>query len=873
MTRRYLGLDRHLTSDLLLGKGRPIQVPVEDVLDAQWHEGALVYGNDGVLYFSDGVEWAPPIEPPIIRRPFGQTPRTDEERLKLTLSDFFSNEVAVTQEGILFEVASDNDFNNILFSRIVDTVDGNHYDILPSDGLVGDQRIFWRGKYLGSGGIESKFSPIISQVYPPEVSTPVPVTEPGVLTATLEVTPYESGFGFQYNRTTWEIYDVNDASGSPVYTTTTTDGETLPTPDVALAGTFYFRARYTGLEIAVNRFVDGNWSELRRYVQPPLATLLIYDTTLSAGTSISIYLNSSDVEIDWGDGTVESFTGTTNASHTYASEGTYNVTISGTAVGFRPGNTGSAGQEKLLSCQAIGFNHGLTTFADMFLGCSNLTFAPAQIPSGIASFNRCFQSCASFNAPIGLWSMGSATDLGHMFRGCSIFDQDLSSWDVSIVTTFQGMFDNAIAFNNNGSPGINNWNTGSAISFFDMFYNADSFNQPIGAWDTGNVTTMQRMFFGADVFDQDIGNWNVGAVNSMTNMFYGAASFNNGGSPSINSWNTSNVTSFSGTFQLADSFNQPIGSWNVSAATNMANMFRDGRDFNQDIGSWDVSTAAATGTGLTTIFYGLTNFNNGGSPSINNWNVSGQTDFNSMFFLASNFNQPLEGWDVSSGTIFARMFRGAVSFNQDIGAWDVSSALDMNNMFRDADLFNNGGSPSIDNWNVALVTRMDNMFYGTSFDQPIGSWNVSNVENMSGMFALQLSPEFNQDISSWDVGNVTSFRSMFSFNGSFNQPIGSWNTSSATDMVAMFRSTAAFDQDLSGWNVSLVEEFDLFLSSNSLSTSNYDALLVAWEAQLVQSNLVAHFGSSTYTTGSAAATARAALIADHGWTITDGGAV
>ncbi|MDC0178077.1 BspA family leucine-rich repeat surface protein, partial [Polaribacter sp.] len=41
-----------------------------------------------------------------------------------------------------------------------------------------------------------------------------------------------------------------------------------------------------------------------------------------------------------------------------------------------------------------------------------------------------------------------------------------------------------------------------------------------------------------------------------------------------------------------------------------------------------------------------------------------------------------------------------------------------------------------------------------SFNQPIGDWNVSNVEDMSQMF---LSAEsFNQPIGDWDVANVTS---------------------------------------------------------------------------------------------------------------------
>jgi hypothetical protein len=34
--------------------------------------------------------------------------------------------------------------------------------------------------------------------------------------------------------------------------------------------------------------------------------------------------------------------------------------------------------------------------------------------------------------------------------------------------------------------------------------------------------------------------------------------------------------------------------------------------------------------------------------------------------------------------------------------------------------FNNGGSPSIGNWNTSKVTTMLGMFYQTSFNQPIG---------------------------------------------------------------------------------------------------------------------------------------------------------
>jgi surface protein len=49
----------------------------------------------------------------------------------------------------------------------------------------------------------------------------------------------------------------------------------------------------------------------------------------------------------------------------------------------------------------------------------------------------------------------------------------------------------------------------------------------------------------------------------------------------------------------------------------------------------------------------------------------------------------------------------------------------------------------------------------TSFNQPIGDWDVSSVTNMSRMFQNAIS--FNQDLSSWDVSNVNDYNA-FSLN-------------------------------------------------------------------------------------------------------------
>jgi hypothetical protein len=54
----------------------------------------------------------------------------------------------------------------------------------------------------------------------------------------------------------------------------------------------------------------------------------------------------------------------------------------------------------------------------------------------------------------------------------------------------------------------------------------------------------------------------------------------------------------------------------------------------------------------------------------------------------------------------------------------------------------------------------------------------------------------------------------------------------------------------------------------TLSTANYDALLIGWDAQSLQSGVTFHGGNSTYCAGEAA---RANMISSDSWTINDAG--
>ena len=64
------------------------------------------------------------------------------------------------------------------------------------------------------------------------------------------------------------------------------------------------------------------------------------------------------------------------------------------------------------------------------------------------------------------------------------------------------------------------------------------------------------------------------------------------------------------------------------------------------------------------------------------------------------------------------MFRGATAFNQPLNTWIVSSVTNMSDMFRDARAFNG----DISKWDVCAVTNMNGMFErATAFNQDINT--------------------------------------------------------------------------------------------------------------------------------------------------------
>jgi len=163
-----------------------------------------------------------------------------------------------------------------------------------------------------------------------------------------------------------------------------------------------------------------------------------------------------------------------------------------------------------------------------------------------------------------------------------------------------------------------------------------------------------------------------------------------------------------------------------------------------------------------------------------------------------------------------KLIQDEIENKNNISRFCTSHIVDMSSLFKNQHSFNQ----DIGSWDVSNVTDMTTMFMYSYFNQDIGSWDVSNVTDMVGMFLGATT--FNQDISSWDVSNVTDMGGLFLGATTFNQDISSWDVSSVTSMDVMFKNASSFNQDLTQWCVSQFPTMpDEFSTNSVLAASNH----------------------------------------------------
>jgi surface protein len=266
--------------------------------------------------------------------------------------------------------------------------------------------------------------------------------------------------------------------------------------------------------------------------------------------------------------------------------------------------------------------------------------------------------------------------------------------------------------------------TGQVQNFNRVFYNKRNFNADIGYWDMSRAVVTSEMFKNARNFNQDIGDWDMSKNKWYWGMFYNAQKFNQ----DIGSWDTSRAASFSTMFVGAKSFNQDIGNWTTSSVTTMYQMFRNAKKFNQDIGSWNTKKVKY----FTSMFLQASAFNNGGSDSINNWNVSKAIDMRAMFHTAINFNQPISNWSLKKSTnrsLLRQFLQNASKYNKDLTCLDVSHFPDSRapQSFSNGSLLTSSQKPQWGQSVPASCTAAPTLSSSSPADNDL---NVSNTANI-----------------------------------------------------------------------------------------------------------------------------------------------
>ena len=219
-------------------------------------------------------------------------------------------------------------------------------------------------------------------------------------------------------------------------------------------------------------------------------------SAIPAGTFVSLPLGNINGTflVNWGDSTPVQ----TALSHTYNSNGTYNILI---AIISEPltyirnfGLPNWSGSMYLTAINEWG-NIGLSNLN--YIGGAALVSVPNTLPLTVTNMNSMFQNATNFNQNISGWNVSQVTTMNSMFQNATNFNQNISGWNVSQVTTMNSMFQNATNFNQN----INDWNVSEVTNMNSMFQNATKFNQNISGWVVSNVAFMTNMFNGASSFN------------------------------------------------------------------------------------------------------------------------------------------------------------------------------------------------------------------------------------------------------------------------------------------------------------------------------------------------------------------------------------
>jgi len=272
-------------------------------------------------------------------------------------------------------------------------------------------------------------------------------------------------------------------------------------------------------------------------------------------------------------------------------------------------------------------------------------------------------------------------------------------------------------------------------------------------------------------------------------------------------------------------------------------------------------------------------FNNAGDKEklleIKAWGTTQWTSMASAFYNCSNMQlTATDTPDLTNVTDMSRMFMTCFGMTSvDVTGWDVSNVTDMTSLFQGSKYIIT--ITGLQTWDMSNVSSMKGMFrYNLSLQSiNVTGWQLSAGPSLEQLFYRCYSLTEIIGYETWDVSTVTSLKLAFERVAKMSLDFSSWNTTGALTNLSqmLYRVSATEIKGLENLNVTNVETAWQMLTHSGLATSDYDALLIAWDQQS-QLPVLFDAGSSMYTPFGDAQLARESLEA-KGWRITDGGTV
>ena len=295
---------------------------------------------------------------------------------------------------------------------------------------------------------------------------------------------------------------------------------------------------------------------------------------------------------------------------------------------------------------------------------------------------------------------------------------------------------------------------------------------------------------------------------------------------------------------------------NLSAVTNMSYMFASCTVFNQSVANFNTAEV----TDMSYMFYGCTAFN----QSVANFNTAKVTNMSYMFTGCTVFNQSVANFNTAKVTNMYRMFNGCSAFNQSVANFNTAEVTDMSYMFRDCTAFNQ----SVANFNTAKVTNMSYMFTNcTAFKQSLATFSLASATNLTNMLngcdlnTAGTTTNYDATLVAWAAADVPNSLSFHGGNSKYGEGLVDSGT---TDGVAANK---------------LIQSGQNFLTTVTIGDVIYNTTDGTYaRVTAIDSDTQLSIDADIMASGEAyriqhgdGAEARASLILDDLWTITDGG--